>query len=270
MEAAEFQRYLETHQNLAPRTVKEYVKIFRKFSIKQDFSVEAMNKEIKRYSMSKAIMYHILFMLERYEDIAKLVRAKQIPVKRQGVYLDKETLKQIIPLITDTTWRTLALIQYVTGIRAADGIRLKKESFKQLETGDIKVIVIGKGDKERIVFIPKIYADQVMQFVQNTYWDTPFIKTRSIDMATAIETNYHYYYMAIKKAVKILGITNEFATHDFRRNFADEAYEASGRDIRVVRDILGHAHEETTVKYFRKKLTEEETKKIAKMMRGEG
>jgi integrase len=91
------------------------------------------------------------------------------------------------------------------------------------------------------------------------------MRKTSEDLTTSLMTSYHYYWKAVKKAAESIGI-KDFSTHDFRRNFIDEAYTIFG-DIRKVKDIVGHRKIEWTLRYLRKKIEEKELVSAIKQLR---
>jgi len=125
--------------------------------------------------------------------------------------------------------------------------------------------MIGKGGYERIVYIPKVYKQTIWDFVSNCSREYPFLKGNENSLPKLIYNNYIYYYLQLKKAASLLGYEN-FATHDFRRNFVNDILTQT-QDIRIAKDLIGHARMETTLRYLKKKVAEEEFKKYIEVIR---
>ena len=232
---------------------------FRQFS---DDSVKNINKFIT-YPLRKFVFLHYLRWRGRLNDynLIKKIRAR-VP-KKEGVYLSREQLKQIVFSIPEERYRMAALIQFATGIRAFEALKAKKEDFEW--SGDyLKLRIIGKRNLARNVFIPKIYGEVIWNYIQNA-GKYPFLKGESKNFPTWVENNYHYYLKAVKKAAEKLGYP-DFATHDFRRNFIDDVC-ALTQDIRVVRVLAGHKDAKTTLRYLDKHISEEAFKEVIKKMR---
>ena len=120
--------------------------------------------------------------------------------------------------------------------------------------------------KEYVVYIPKKYSNTIVQFIQTTNLTYPFLSGKSKTLSKSIDNNYRYYYNSLKKSVRSFGHP-EFATHDFRRNFINDAFNHDC-DLRIIQATVGHSGLNTTVKYIQKKKAEEEIKKLVEDMRG--
>lgn len=261
-----FLEYLQTQTNLSQRSINLYYGIIKKIVLLygQNPNIEQMNAYIREKPLSKYAFLHYLHFLGRLNDCSLLLKARQKPKKREGVYLDQEELKKIVFSITEEKYRYAALVQFVTGVRAGEVLKLRKEDFSK-ENNELKITMIGKGERKKVVFIPETYSKFIYNFIINS-GEYPFLKPASEDFFRNLQTNYIYYWRSIKQAASALGYDN-FAPHDFRRNFIDQAYTLT-KDIRVVQDLAGHARAETTLQYFKKKISEEEFKDIVKKIRG--
>lgn len=256
-----FLNYLKTQTNLSERSVKLYYWIVRNFLASFEPTIENMNARIKEYPIAKFAFKHFLAYLGRPEEAKKLIKARPKPKKKEGVYLPRDQLFAIIQGIGDEKYRMVALLQLLTGARAHEILKLKKEDFK--EEGEwLRIRIVGKGGVERVVFIPSEFKDDVLRFVQSSAFDYPFLRGSSESFARLLHNNYIYYYKALKESAAQLGF-KDFSTHDFRRNFINAAYSLT-KDIRVVKSIAGHKLMKTTLEYMQQKISEEEFKTYIK------
>jgi len=271
----EFKRWLQTNTNLSPTSVRQYVKVMNNFFKRyKELSVENMNKYIREYPPAKYVFKYFLMMEGRVNDYFLLIKAKEKPVEREGVYLPREELERIVFSIPDERYRMVALIQYVTGARASETLKLKKENFRLLEDGRLRIRIIGKGGKESIKIVPATYAKRIWDFVQASESEYPFLRMTSKDFTTSLNTNYRYYYGMVKKAARAFGYDN-FATHDFRRNFGEDFYEELRKEetdpltiLLATQKALNHSSLKDTIKYLEKRETTEKVSKIIEKVRG--
>jgi integrase len=261
----EFLNYLRTQTSLSERSIKFYYWLVRKFLAEfREDSLENMNAFIKAYPLSKfAFMYYLRFK-NRENEYVKLIKTKTRLVEKEGVFLSREKLLKIVESIQDDIYRMVALLQYLTGARAHEILKLKKEDFK-IENEMLKIKLIGKGGYERVVFIPQNYKQIIWQFVSNYSREYPFLKGENKSLEKLVYNNYIYYYMELKKAAASLGY-EKFATHDFRRNFVNDIFSQT-QDIRIAKNLIGHARMETTLRYLKRKISEEEYRKYIQAIR---
>jgi integrase len=261
-----FRQYLQEQTNLSSSTIKLYCRTIARFLEKFEQTNEGMNAFVKQYSFNRFVLKHWLEFECRGEEYKALKGVKRKRVIREGVYIDSSLLKQIVFSIPNTMYRAVALIQYCTGARARDVLTIKSEWIEKVESDEsigLRIRMVQKGGRERIAFVPKgEFSDIVYNYVISAQKEYPFMRNCSEDFLTNVETNYHYYYNAIKQATITLGIPN-FATHDFRRNFIDKAYTAL-KDIRVVKELVGHSQISTTLNYLRKHISETEARESIK------
>lgn len=231
-------------------------------------SVENMNLYIEKYWLSKYAFIHYLRFLGRENDIEKLKKGKRGVTKREGVYLERERLKEIIFSIPETHWRVVALLQYLTGARAKDVLRTKKEWIEKIEDDEkigLKIKMLQKGNRFKVSFIPKEFKNYIWEFVESS-GEYPFLKyySKKGSLETSLSNNYVYYWKALKNAAVSWGY-NMFAPHDFRRNFLDLAYTIF-KDIRKVRELAGHRNLNWTFLYLKKRIEETELKDAIRIM----
>ena len=257
----DFQNYLKTQTSLSESSVKFYCWIIKNFLAEyKEASIENMNARIREYPTTKFAFEHYLNFLGRKNEIHNLIKVKHRPAEKEGVYLPQEEILKIVQAIPDNTYKVVALLQFLTGARVAEILRLKKEDLK-FENELLRIKLITKGNHERVVFIPEPYNQIILNFVQASSFDYPFLKGDfSKPLANLVRNNYIYYYNQIKKVVSDLGYKN-FATHDFRRNFVNRILDKTN-DIRIANAMIGHARMESTLRYLNKRMSEEEYIKL--------
>lgn len=135
----------------------------------------------------------------------------------------------------------LALLAY-TGMRVSELCNLKVEDVDTIR----RVIHIrgGKGQKDRIVIIPKHLAEELERyFVDNNLISGPLFvgkNSRGISQRTV--------QRIVKKYAKEAGISKEVTPHTLRHSFATNMLRR-GADIRYIQKLLGHSSLSTTEIY---------------------
>lgn len=256
----DFRDYLRNETNLLEssidiyvRTIKEYNNIYNNNNNIENIKA-FVNKSFKLSNSShkKFIFKYYLKYIGKPELYKKLPKVRVPLRKRNGNYLPKEKVLEIINNIDDPFYRDIATLQYLTGARAKEIITLRKDNI-YFEEDVIKIRLIGKGDKHRIVYIRKEYKYLLEKHIRSIEW--LFIittktnkKEKEKEIYTEINKIRTYYYLRLKKSCKELGIF-DFGTHDLRRNFAQEIRKET-KDIFMVKKMLGHSNINTTIKYF--------------------
>ena len=140
--------------------------------------------------------------------------------------------------------RDLAIIEflYSTGIRVSEMTSLNKDQVDFIQK---ECIVIGKGSKERIVYINSKACIHLQNYLKMRVDDNPalFVSIRKPygRMSKAgIET-------MLRNLGKIAGVPNTHP-HRFRRTMATNALNR-GMPLQEVQKILGHAKTDTTMSY---------------------
>lgn len=269
-----FKDWLKNNTPLLERSVNLYSRTINRFlSEYPDPSIDNINKFISesvRIKYSFYVKYAFKFFLKflgREDDYKNIVKVKSKPTKKAGCYVSKDILESIVNGIDDPIYRTVALIQFVTGKRAHDVLGMEETNIIRLEDGALRIKFLPKGEmKEDYGFVPGNYSAVILDIVEKVGRKYPFLKGDSATIVQLIDNNYHNYEQAIKKSASKLGIP-QFGSHDFKRNFLQEVYIASGKDIYMAKDLGGHSRIETTMKYF-KRVQPEDTKEVIEKIRG--
>lgn len=188
---------------------------------------------------------------------------KNIKISRtlflDNVPTEKEVQTLLDGLKQDGTWRTYFLILLLaqTGARVSEIIRFKLEDCAMGY-----VSIIGKGRKQRTIFIPDATAKEVLKYYKETFnRETGYIFNSLMpcrDKQEHISTRG--CSEVIRKAGAKYGIRKEVChPHAFRHYFAKQFLKASKNDIVMLADLLGHGSVDTTAIYLR--MSQNEAKK---------
>jgi len=242
-------------------TIKAYKKTLRQFSnhIRKNVkSITTMDiriylaffaeKELKNTSIATytSILRAFFAWLESEDYISKnpMDRIKTIKIEKR---LKEALTKTDIELLRTgaKTYREKAIFEvfYSTGARLSEIEQMKLQDI-DWQKGQIKVI--GKGDKERIVFMSPSCQVHLKKYLMS--------RTDDCD-AVFITKKKPYKYLGkdtirreVKRIAKNAGLNKNVSPHLFRRS-ASTHWLNSNMDMTVVKEILGHSTISTTEIY---------------------
>ena len=267
--------YLETgkyERKLSPDTIKAYQIDLRQFSefvngtwpdrsllsnyikhLNQSFAP----RSVKRKLASVRAFYHELELNDALEEnpfgklYIRIQSPKQLPrvIPNQIVHdLLQSAYADYTPSRRDVLRDIVVLeLLFSTGLRVSELCALSKETFL-LENDELRLLVNGKGNKERIL---QIATSELLRLVQ-TYCSEFHAE---IQAQGAILFNRRGKPLTpqsvrriIRKYLKKIGIEFHITPHMFRHTFATSLLEA-GMDIRYIQSLLGHSSISTTQIY---------------------
>jgi len=185
-------------------------------------------------------------------NYSKLVTSPKFEKKLPTVLTSKE-----IKILTETIdtkkligIRDRAMIEllYSSGMRASELLSL---SEYLINFNEREIRVVGKGEKERIVFFSKTAREWILKYIEekkkqykNYTRDILFVNSKGGELnprsLRRIITNYS----------KKINIGKEITVHTFRHSFATYLLN-EGVDIKYVQELLGHKSLSTTQIYTR-------------------
>ena len=133
-------------------------------------------------------------------------------------------------------YRTLFMALYVTGARWSEVTRLR---WSEVDLDARHITILGKGGKFRRVPIPPALEADFRTMTRTAGWVFPSPVTgRPLNQARK----------AITRAKKRSGIIKRITPHLFRHSLASHMV-SHGVGFRVIQELLGHAHMQTTTWY---------------------
>ena len=163
------------------------------------------------------------------------VRIKMVP--------DKDTIIKIINGTKNLKHKCWYCLAYGSGLRTCEIAKLK---MKNIDSKNMKITVIGKGNKERITVLPKMTLDYLKEYViknKISGRETYLFKGQESECASEVTISKSFY-----NVVKRLGLDTRITIHSFRRSFATHMLR-SGVDIETVKELMGHNSISTTSSY---------------------
>ncbi len=150
--------------------------------------------------------------------------------KQQSVAL-AELKKQIYFL----NQKTLFLLLYGGGLRISEACNLQ---WKDVQTDQRRILIKGKGNKERYCVLPAFCFDHLQKIASN--------KNEFVFGDYVLHTRTGYEM--IRELGKKVGLMNPLHPHALRHSFATHLL-ASGANLRTLQSLLGHDSLTATEKY---------------------
>lgn len=282
----DFLEHLAIEKNRSPKTVIAYRHYLERLInwLGKDIDLESLSAEqVRKFRLYlnqftdehgdllslKTQSYHIIALrsLLRYavkRDVACLSPDKlELPrlEPSQIQFLSGEELERLLETPDVNTMaglrnRALMEVLFSTGLRVSELSSLNKN---MLNTSNGEMRVIGKGRKERIVFISERARDWMSQYLDRRQdeneaafvgyrgkgtGDHPSAKVE----AQATRLTPRSVDRIIQKNTLAAGIVKNITPHTLRHSFATDLL-LNGADIRSVQTLLGHASITTTQIY---------------------
>ena len=248
-----FVTYLENNQkeHLSPLDVK-------KEDIQNFLIYLHQKKKISETSQARLLSgLRTFFKYLLYEDLINinpmdLIESPTITRKLPQVlsFEEIELIENSMDVSKPEWFRNKVIVEtlYACGLRVSELVNLK---LSNLKFADGFIIVLGKGNKQRIVPIGS-YAIKLINLyindirihlsVQKGHEDFVFLNRRGKQLTRV------YVFTMIKEAVENAGIKKTISPHTFRHSFATHLLEG-GADLRAIQMMLGHESITTTEIY---------------------
>lgn len=158
----------------------------------------------------------------------------------RAVYYSKNEIDQVLKTANDIEWLLISL-SYDCGFRISE--------LTNLEITNIdgqKILFIGKGSKNREVYMSAETKQRLDQWVQNNHVTKYLWETRNNGGGKPITTVHARETM--RKAFNRAGFYN-FYPHALRHSFATNICD-NGAPLPVAQKMLGHSHISTTERYI--------------------
>ena len=265
--------YIKTNQNYSEKTVQEYTRLLKGYEefleLNKVYRIEFVNEDILdryssylryKYSDDSIYLYKLVvknlhrFIHFRY-DIPNVAEFLPLPKRPQRlpVYCTRVEIEELLEYyhnnpndIEQTLNKTIIEALYGLGIRVSE---LTNLDWKRVDLTNGKVIVNGKGDKDRIIPIPSKTLRQMKYYFENI---RPMcLKKKSnyfFVTKHGSQISKSYVEIMIKTVVSNLKLRKQITPHKIRHTYATHLLEG-GADIRTIQELLGHSSINTTVIY---------------------
>ena len=244
----------------------------------------ALQRKVSAATQKSALNSLVFFYREvlglNIDDAIPYSRAQR--QRRIPTVLSQTEVRQLLDRMQGRS-KLMASLMYGTGMRVMECARLRVQDIDF----DYQQITVraGKGNKDRVVPLPGSLISEIKQTLVDVkslhegdlaqgygealipvalarklgaatkawQWQFVFPSTRlSLDVSTGKTRRHHIHQTALQKAIRdaarATGITKRVTSHTLRHSFATHLLE-SGKDIRLIQELLGHADVATTMIY---------------------
>lgn len=192
---------------------------------------------------------------DRYLHIKQIrpVRGSRLP---RGRALEDPEITQIICTCeNDKTVRgvrdaAILSILFGCGLRRSELVAL---NFEDVLWQEEAIRVLGKGNKQRLAFMPDGVVERLRTWIDEVRGDQPgalFTRIRRGDDVTSTRLTDQGIYYILDVRRQEAGV-EKASPHDARRTYATKLFD-NGEDIKTVMDAMGHANINTTQIYDRR------------------
>lgn len=175
--------------------------------------------------------------------------------KRTPKYLTLEDSKKLLDVASDEYNRNNERDYAITTLFLNCGMRLSELvniNIKDIQFDECKMTVIGKGNKERIIYLNNSCMKAIANYLEVRPKEGIDYKSKdALFLSERREriSNRTVQYI-VKKELKKAGLdTNKYSVHKLRHTAATLMYQYGNVDIRALQELLGHASISTTEIY---------------------
>ncbi|MFH2069322.1 MAG: tyrosine-type recombinase/integrase [Candidatus Omnitrophota bacterium] len=186
----------------------------------------------------------------RYLNFEKVSKLRESCEKARGSALKK---KQIIPV---RNWFMVELGLF-TGLRVCEMVNLQSADLHIQEEQSSLTVQAGKGDKPRTVYFSEAFKHECLFYLEWKEKHIPGIYLFA--NREGKQLSKRTLQKSFKKCLGLAGLESHYSIHSLRHTYGSHLYKASGHNLRLVQEQLGHSSIRTTQIYA--SLMDEEVKK---------
>jgi len=247
-------------KGLSDKTIKDYNYYFDKFLKVQEINQEQVIKFLNKFksnnvvrSFVKNIFEYILKAEDHNQEIKQKIKDIELPKysgkksKKIPDIISYQEMLGIANAMTNNRDYIMTKLTYYGGLRMSELLNIRPYDFSwskwledKTDVGELKVL--GKGKKERIVFIPSETMDQVFKWINNYV-----IHYQSKEEKLFRIGARHWQRILQKASLKAInkGIKPHLLRHSCATYLLDK-----GWNIKEVQEYLGHENIATTQIYL--------------------
>lgn len=251
-------RFLDYSQGAkSAHTVRAYANDLAQLSLVTEgeflFDVNILREYLRRYAetpVTRARKLSTLRTFSKYLRRSGLIEIDpteclDAPIRRANLPKAMSQVQAEAMVGQDFSLRDIALAEllYSTGMRANEIVSL---NLSQIEWKDKRVQIVGKGNKERIVFFGEAASIALREYVD---------KERGFSQEPALFLNRRGGRLSARSLQKIIkkmalaaGLPSDVSPHTLRHSFATHLLDG-GADLKTVQQLLGHESLATTQIY---------------------
>lgn len=273
-EITDFKYYLNNVKRESINTINAYItdlEQYSKFLYKyqgiedvNDITREDIMKylaSLKRKELTKSTIARKIVVIKRFH---KFLKENNYTDTNPAEYIDSVKMDKPLPTVLtreevakmiesidgeeplDLRNRAMMETLYASGLRISELLDLK---LQDLHLREQYMVVVGKGNKERMVPLGDMAAQALRKYLEK---GRGYIANKPSNLLffnyKGEQMSRQGFFKFIKKLASDNGITKEISPHTIRHSFATHLLEG-GTDLRVVQELLGHEDISTTQRY---------------------
>ncbi len=269
-----FLKYMKLHFNMTKETDFSKISI-KDLTLKDIERIEpedilsflsylALNKNCKPATRARKISTIRIFFAYLSQK-AKLIEKNpaqniETPKKEKRVpkYLSLDDSKKLLNVTNDENDENKERDYAIITIFLNCGIRLSElvgMNTKDIDFNEYKLTVIGKGNKERTIYLNKACVDAIKNYLEVRPKEGIKADNKKSQEALFLSkrreriSNRTVQYIVEKELQKAGLDTNKYSTHKLRHTAATLMYQYGNVDIRALQELLGHESISTTEIY---------------------
>jgi len=175
--------------------------------------------------------------------------------KRQPKYLSLEDSQKLLQITANENNRNNKRDYAIITLFLNCGMRLSELvgiNIKDIQFDECKMTVIGKGNKERTIYLNKACMEAINNYLEVRPKDKLKYEDRdALFLSERLErVSRRTVQHIVEKELKSAGLdTNKYSTHKLRHTAATLMYQYGEVDIRALQELLGHESISTTEIY---------------------
>ena len=264
-ESLDFYKYLED-KGYSLNTINSYKKDLNQFVLfTKDIDINKIDYNFirnylqflynQKYS-SKTVSRHISSLKSFFKYLVKMGKIKEDPCvlisspkleKKLPNYLNYNDLEVLfsIPDKNDVLGlRNLLILEllYSCGVRVSELVNIK---LKDIDFNNKRILILGKGNKERYVLYGHICSDLLNEYLTKSYSKLNKNSEYLLLNKFGNKITDRAIRMIIDDIVKKSSLKLNISPHTLRHTFATHLLN-EGADLKVVQELLGHENISTT------------------------
>lgn len=187
--------------------------------------------------------------LKKIEEIdfnpaTELEKVRNNPKEKQ--YVSSQDMKNIIKNMYTAEGKAIVALMASTGLRYTEMANITLEEYKNALATDRSIVIVGKGNKER-----KIFVNDTAKFYIDNYLSKNYKNKKGTNKLFVTADESCLRRSLIRAANKAnLPYANSISPHWIRMFFATNSLE-HGVDLATIRDALGHSNIAVTSRYVK-------------------
>lgn len=211
----------------------------KKISVNSPATVNLKISAVKNY-------FKYLKKIEKIDSnpALELENVKNNPKEKQ--YVSANDMKAIIKNMYTAEGKAIVALMASTGLRYIEMANITLEEYKNALATDRSIVIVGKGNKER-----KIFVNDTARFYIDQYLSKNYKNKKGTDKLFVTADESCLRRSLIRAATKAnLPYANSISPHWIRMFFATNSLE-HGVDLATIRDALGHSNIAVTSRYVK-------------------